>query len=237
MRGVIARSSNIGTILMTRQMRTQQLRDYLESFGLGAKTGVELPSESAGILPPASMPGYTRDQVAFGQAVSVTGIQEAAAIAGIVNGGRYQPPTVIKGATDADGRAVAVKRRPARQVVTPQTSAGVRDLMRAVVDSKNGRQNLSLPNYQSGGKTGTAQLSNEKCRCYRGYVTSYVGFAPLDDPRILTYVVVNNPRRGATGTAVAAPVFKDIMNFALPRYSVTPNTKQLKPLPTEYGSR
>ena len=237
MRGVIARSSNIGTILMTRQMRTQQLRDYLESFGLGAKTGVELPSESAGILPPASMPGYTRDQVAFGQAVSVTGIQEAAAIAGIVNGGRYQPPTVIKGATDADGRAVVVKRRPARQVVTPQTSAGVRDLMRAVVDSKNGRQNLSLPNYQSGGKTGTAQLSNEKCRCYRGYVTSYVGFAPLDDPRILTYVVVNNPRRGATGTAVAAPVFKDIMNFALPRYSVTPNTKQLKPLPTEYGSR
>jgi cell division protein FtsI (penicillin-binding protein 3) len=237
MRGVIARSSNIGTILMTRQMRTQQLRDYLSSFGLGTRTGVELPSESPGILPKGTMPDYTRDQIAFGQAVSVTGIQEAAAIAGIINGGLYQPPTVIKGATDTAGNAVPVDRRPARQIISASASAGVRDLMRAVVDTPNGQKNLSLKNYQSGGKTGTAQRADYDCKCYKGYVTSYVGFAPLDDPQILTYVVVNNPRKGDTGTGVAAPVYKDIMNLALPRYSVEPNTKKLKAKPTEYGTR
>ena len=220
MRGVIAKSSNIGTILMTRQMKTQQLRDYLASFGLGAKTGVELPSESSARLPPGSMPGYTRDQIAFGQGLSVTGVQEAAAIAAVINGGVYNPPTTIKAATDSNGAAVPVERRPSRQVVSAQTSSAVRDLMRAVVD--NNPKNLALDDYQTGGKTGTAQRADEKCGCYKGYVTSYVGFAPLDDPKILTYVVVNNPRDGDTGSGTAAPVYRDIMNFALPRYSVEP---------------
>jgi cell division protein FtsI (penicillin-binding protein 3) len=177
----------------------------------------------------------TRDQVAFGQALSVTGVQEAAAISGILNGGVYNPPTVIKSASDSTGKAVAVERRPARQIVTPETSLGVRDLMRAVVvDTENGQKNLLLPNYQTGGKTGTAQRADEGCQCYKGYVTSYVGFAPLDDPTYLTYVVVTNPKKGDTGTSVAAPVYKDIMNFALPRYSVPPNTKQPKTNPIEY---
>jgi cell division protein FtsI (penicillin-binding protein 3) len=235
MRGVIAQSSNIGTALMARQMNKQQLDDYLASFGLGAKTGIELPSESAGILPPGTMPDLTRDQMAFGQALSVTGIQEAAAISGIINGGRYNPPTVINSATDSAGNAVPVTRRPARQVVSPQTSAAVRDLMRAVVDSTNGQQHLALPNYQTGGKTGTAQRADSNCHCYRGYVTSYVAFAPLNDPQILTYVVINNPRRGgATGTGIAGPAVKDIMEFALPRYSVEPSTTHLKREPTTY---
>ena len=72
--------------------------------------------------------------------------------------------------------------------------------MQAVIDSPNGQRNLSLENYQSGGKTGTAQRADTKCGCYKGYVTSFVGFAPLDDPQILTYVVVTNPRKADTGT-------------------------------------
>jgi cell division protein FtsI (penicillin-binding protein 3) len=214
---------------MTRQMPTQQLHDYLTSFGLGSRTGIELPSESAGLLPPSTMPNFTRDQIAFGQAVSVTGIQEAAAIAGIVNGGLYNPPTVIKSATDSTGAAVPVTHRPARQVISPQSSAAVRDLMRAVVDNN---KNLRLDAYQAGGKTGTAQrASNGR---YRGYVTSYVGFAPLKDPKILTYVVINNPKKGDTGAGTAAPVYQDIMKFALPRYSVEPSTKVLEPEPIDY---
>ncbi|HYP45742.1 MAG TPA: penicillin-binding protein 2 [Propionibacteriaceae bacterium] len=239
MRGVIAKSSNIGTILMARQMPAEQLRDYLTAFGLGGRTGIELPGESSGILPPSNMPGYTRDQIAFGQAVSVTGVQQAAAIAGIINGGQYQPPTVIKGATDSTGSAVSVPRRAPRQIVSPQTSAGVRNLMRAVVDnSKPAPKGVGLENYQTGGKTGTAQRSEQSCRCYQGYVTSYVGFAPLTDPKILTYVVLNNPRRGQqSGTSSAAPVYRDIMNFALPRYHVPPTTKKLKPQPIAYGKK
>ena len=101
--GVIADSSNIGTVLLTRQLNKQTLHDYLVSFGLGHTTSIELPGESGGIMPKADMPDGQRDRVAFGQAIAVTGIQQAAAVAGIVNGGIYNPPTVIKTATDGGG--------------------------------------------------------------------------------------------------------------------------------------
>jgi cell division protein FtsI (penicillin-binding protein 3) len=234
LRGVIADSSNIGTALLTRQLDKQTLRDYLVSFGLGSTTSLELPGESAGIIPKSDMSDGQRDQVAFGQAIAVTGIQEAAAIAGIVNDGIYHPPTVIKSATDGEGREVVVPRTPPRRVISEQSSAQVRDLMQAVVDSVNGQRNLKLDRYTSGGKTGTAQRADTSCGCYRGYVTSFVGFAPVDDPQILTYVVISNPRAGDTGSITAAPAYRDIMNMALPRYSVAPDAKRHKPLPTQW---
>jgi len=234
MRGVIAISSNIGTTLLTRQLSKQTLHDYLVSFGLGSTTSVELPGESAGIMPKAEMTDDQRDRVAFGQAIAVTGIQEAAAVAGVVNGGLFNPPTVIKKATDGDGREVAMPRAAQRRVISEKSSAQVRDLMGAVVDSVNGQRNLKLDRYSSGGKTGTAQRADTSCGCYRGYVTSFVGFAPLDDPQILTYVVINNPRAGDTGSVTAAPAYRDIMNMALPRYSVAPDAKRHKPLPTQW---
>ena len=234
MRGVIANSSNIGTALLTRQLPKQTLHDYLTSFGLGASTGIELPGESVGIAPAADMTDGQRDQVAFGQALSVTAIQEAAAIGGIINDGVYNPPTVIKSAKDADGKPVTLGDREPRQVVSAKTSASVRNLMRAVVDSPNGQRNLSLADYPTGGKTGTAQRADTKCGCYKGYVTSYVGFAPLNDPKILTYVVLSHPRRGDTGTATAAPVYREIMNVALPRYSIAPSAAKHEPQPTEW---
>lgn len=234
LRGVIANSSNIGAALLTRQLSKQTLHDYLVSFGLGSRTGIELPGESVGIVPPADMVNGQRDQVAFGQAISVTGIQEAAAIAGLVNGGIYHPPTVLKKAYDADGREIAIERRPPRRIISEESSAQVRDVMAAVIDSVNGQRNLSLEGYHTGGKTGTAQRADPECRCYRGYVTSFVGFAPLDDPQLLTYVVITNPRTADTGTTTAGPVYRDVMAIALPRYSVPPGAKPRKPLRTEW---
>jgi cell division protein FtsI (penicillin-binding protein 3) len=234
MRGIIAMSSNIGTTLLTRQLDKQTLHDYLASFGLGHKTSIELPGESGGIVPKAGMSDGQRDRVAFGQAIAVTGIQQASAVAAVVNGGIYNPPTVIKKAIDGDGKEVAVPRTPPRRVISEESSAEVRDLMGAVIDSVNGQRNLKLDSYSSGGKTGTAQRADTSCGCYRGYVTSFLGFAPLDDPQILTYVVISNPRVGDTGTVAAAPAYRDIMNFVLPRYSVAPDAKPHKPLPTEW---
>jgi cell division protein FtsI (penicillin-binding protein 3) len=234
MRGVIADSSNIGTVLLARQLDKQRLYDYLVSFGLGSKTRIELPGESVGIMPKPDMMSGQRDQIAFGQAIAVTGIQEASAVAGVVNGGIYNPPTLIKNAFDGEGKEVGVPRAPQRRVISEQSSAQVRELMQAVVDSRNGRRNLKLDRYTTGGKTGTAQRADTTCRCYRGYVTSFIGFAPLDDPQILTYVVISNPRKGETGTATAAPAYRDIMNVALPRYSVVPDARPHKPLPTKW---
>jgi len=236
MRGVVANSSNIGTALLTRQLDKQTLHDYLANFGLGRPTGIEVPGEASGILPSGSMTDSQRDQIAFGQALSVSGVQEAAAIAGIVNGGVYHPPTLVESATDAAGTVLPNPQDAPRRVVSESTSAAVRDLMGAVVDSENGVRNLALDAYTSGGKTGTAQRADTKCGCYNGYVTSYVGFAPRNDPRLLTYVVLTHPRKGDTGTAVATPVFKDIMDQALPRYSVVPDAPKTpaKPLPTTW---
>jgi cell division protein FtsI (penicillin-binding protein 3) len=234
MRGIIARSSNIGTIMLARQMDKNVLRDYLLKFGLGRKTGIELPGESAGIMPKADYGDPQRDQVAFGQALAVTGVQEAAALAGILNGGVYNPPTLIQGVSDADGRTVPVERREPRRVVSAETSAQVRDLMVAVVDSENGQRGLKVEGYRSGGKTGTAQRADPTCGCYNGYVTSYAAFAPVDDPRILTYVVVTKPRAGDTGTGTAAPVVRDLMSVALPRYSVAPDAVPNNPKPIEW---
>jgi cell division protein FtsI (penicillin-binding protein 3) len=175
-----------------------------------------------------------RDQVAFGQALSVSGIQEAAAIAGLVNDGVYHPPTLVKQKTDASGTVLPNPQDNPRRVISSASSATVRDLMAAVTASPNGVKNLALDAYSSGGKTGTAQRADTTCGCYKGYVTSYVGFAPLDDPRLLTYVVVTNPRKGDTGSSVAAPVYRDVMNQALPRYSVAPDDAERKALPTTW---
>ena len=225
MRGVIAKSSNIGTLLLTRQLPKATLIKYLTSFGLGHKTGIEVPGESSGLLPPATMKDYTRDQIAFGQGVAVTGVQEAAAISAIVNGGVYHAPTVVKAATNSDGTPVDLNRPTPHRVISTETSAQVRGLMQAVVEGVKGHTPLALDHYETGGKTGTAQRIDPKCRCYRGYVTSYVNFAPLNDPSIMTYVVITNPRKGDTGTGTAGPVVKDIMTYALPRYGVQPDQK------------
>jgi cell division protein FtsI (penicillin-binding protein 3) len=234
MRGVIADSSNIGTALLARQLDKQRLHDYLVSFGLGSTTSLELPGESAGIIPKPDMSDSQRDQISFGQAIAVTGIQEAAAVASVVNGGIYNPPTLIKKAIDGEGNEVAVPRAPQRRVISEKSSAEVRELMQAVIDTENGQRNLKLDRYSTGGKTGTAQRADTSCRCYRGYVTSFAGFAPLDDPQILTYVVISNPRNGDTGTTTAVPAYRDIMTMALPRYSVIPDARRHKPLPTEW---
>ena len=141
------------------------------------------------------MADIQRDQVAFGQAISVTAIQEAAAIAGIVNGGVYNPPTVISQVTDSDGNTVDVDKREPRRVISAKASAQVRDLMQAVDGQRQRRRRTSSSTTTtSGGKTGTAQRADPELHRYKGYVTSFVGFAPLNDPEILTYVVLNNPQ-------------------------------------------
>ncbi len=132
---------------------------------------------------------------------------------------------MVKAATNSDGTAVDLARPAPHRVISTGTSAQVRGLMQAVVEGVKGHTPLALDHYETGGKTGTAQRIDPKCGCYRGYVTSYVDFAPLNDPSIMTYVVITNPRKGDTGTGTAGPVVKDIMTYALPRYGVQPDQK------------
>ncbi|MBS5745116.1 MAG: penicillin-binding protein 2 [Cutibacterium avidum] len=230
-RGVFVHSSNIGTTLFARNLDKGTMASYLKSFGLGAPTGIGLPGEAHGQIPKPDMPDYTRDQVAFGQGLSVTAIQEAAAVAGIVNGGVYHSPTIIKSAVDGHGEPAEIPDTTTRRVISQQASEQVRDMMENVVSTAKGRP---IPDYRMGGKTGTAQRVDPQCHCYRGYISSFIAVAPIEKPRILTYVVINQPTNGHTGTEVAQPAARQLMSVALPRYGVQPSTDKTRKEPLEY---
>ncbi|MCI1746806.1 MAG: penicillin-binding protein 2 [Acidipropionibacterium sp.] len=230
-RGVVAYSSNIGTTLLTRTMDKAVLAKYLKSFGLGATTGIGLPGEATGSVPGPTMADFTRDQISFGQGLSVTAIQQAAAVAGIVNGGVYHSPTIIKSARNGQGEPVKVPASTTRRVISAKASAQVRDMMEAVVTLAPDR---AVPGYRTIGKTGTAQRIDPSCHCYRGYTASYVGVGPAESPSILAYVVLNNPVKGHEGSAVALPVARQILSVALPRYGVEPSTSKPPKAVLEY---
>ena len=232
-RGVLAKSSNIGTILLARKMSKQALHDYLVSFGLGAKTGVGLPGESVGILPGADMADYTRDGLAFGgSAVAVTLLQEAAAVAAIANGGIYNMPRLVKSRTNADGSVEELSTSEPRRVISADASAEVVSMMESMVMQSTSRT-FTVDGYRTGAKTGTSKKLDPDCNCFNGLVTSTIGVGPVEDPQILTYVVIDNPRRGSSGSAVAGPAYQDIMSVALPRYGVAQSKSASPKLPIE----
>jgi cell division protein FtsI (penicillin-binding protein 3) len=233
-RGVVANSSNIGTVLLTRQMDKAKLVTYLKSFGLGSTTGLGLPGEATGSLPSTSLADNTRDQIAFGQGLSVTAVQEAAAVAGIVNGGIYNSPTIIKSAVTQDGKAVAVPESTSKRVISTDSSSMVLDMMESVVASKVGASRFPIEGYRTAAKSGTAERIDPTCKCYNGYVASFVGVAPAEDPSILVYVVVDQPKGAIQGSQVAAPAYKDIMKIALQRYGVLPSTSAAPVKPIEW---
>ena len=221
-RGVVANSSNIGTIQLARQMDKAQLQEYLTSFGLGETTGLGLPGETAGHVPPKDMPDYSRDQISFGQGLSVNAVQMAAAMASVVNGGVYNQPTIIKAATDADGEEVEMPEPVSRRVVSEEASKMTVNMMEAVtmVDPEQ----RAIPGYRTAGKSGTAQRFDDKCKCYNGYTASYVAVAPAEDPKLMAYVVLDEPTNGNLGSRLALPVANHILQIALPRYNVLPST-------------
>lgn len=233
-RGVVANSSNIGTVLLTRQMDKAKLVSYLQSFGLGSTTGIGLPAEAAGSIPSSSIADNTRDQIAFGQGLSVTAVQEAAAVAGIVNDGVYNSPTIIKSATTTQGKAVTVPQSTSRRVISSASSQMVLDMMESVVASKVGASRFPIEGYRTAAKSGTAERIDPTCKCYSGYVASFVGVAPVEDPQILVYIVVDRPQGQYQGSQVAAPAYKDIMRVALQRYGVLPSTSAAPVKPIEW---
>lgn len=233
-RGVVANSSNVGTVLLTRQMPKDRLVDYLRDFGLGRKTGIGLPGEAVGSIPGTDVADHSRDQISFGQGLSVTAVQEAAAVAAVVNGGIYHSPTVVRSAMSSTGRPVAVPQGESRRVISPEASAMVVDMMESVVASKVGRHRFPIEGYRTAAKSGTAERIDPTCKCYSGYVASFIGVAPVEDPEILTYVVVDRPQAAIQGSQVAAPAWRDIMQVALPRYGILPSSSPAPQKPIEW---
>jgi cell division protein FtsI (penicillin-binding protein 3) len=223
--GVLAKSSNIGTIMASERVSSEQLYQYMRSFGYGQTTGVGLPGESPGILKRVDQWwGTDRYPIAFGQSVSVNALQTASVYATIANGGVRVTPNLIAGTTD-DKDAFTPSARPASRRVIKQSTAGELTRMLEGVTTKDGTAPLAqIPGYRVAGKTGTAQRVNPRCGCYTGggYTSTFVGFAPADSPQLVVEVVLQKPQKGYYGGQVAAPVFKNVMSFALQSRRVPP---------------
>jgi cell division protein FtsI (penicillin-binding protein 3) len=236
--GVIAQSSNIGTAKSARLFGKGQLRHYLTEFGLGQRTNIGVNGETAGLLPTqAQWNGMLQDRIAFGQSVSVNGVQMAAAVNTIANGGVRVSPSLIQGrATTNTGEVVGTDETTRHRVVSKNAADQMTQMMERVVDPDAGvAPAAQVPGYVVAGKTGTAQRVGPVCGCYNGeFTVSFAGFAPADDPRFTVYVVVQNPRNGGGGGSVAGPAFSKIMSFALRRYGVPPTGAQPSHIPTTW---
>ena len=229
--GILAVSSNTGTIKVGETMSNDTLFNYLTKFGIGSKTGSGLPGESAGILRPVSdWSGTTAPTVAFGQGYSVTAMQATSVFATIANNGVRVSPTVIAGTSDASGHFTPAANRVSERVVSADTAQKVRLMMESVVSAQGTAPSAAIPGYRVAGKTGTASRYDQATGRYSGYTASFIGFAPADSPAFVISVTLQDPRNGHYGGALAGPVFKKVMTFVLQSKHIAPTGTKVLPV-------
>ncbi len=229
--GILAVSSNTGSILIGELMPNDVLHNYLSKFGIGEKTGSGLPGESRGILPKvADWSGTTAPTVAFGQGYSLTAMQATSVFATIANDGVRVSPTVIAGTSDANGNYTPSPVRESVRVISASTAQQMRIMMESVVSGNGTAPSAAIEGYRVAGKTGTAQRIDDTCGCYRGYTASFIGFAPADNPAYVISVTIQDPKGIHWGGALGGPVFKDVMSFVLKSKGIAPTGTKVIPV-------
>ena len=217
---ILAKSSNVGAIMIGRQAGARRFSEWIERFGFGKRTGVDLPGEERGlVLPLKKYSGSTMGNLPIGQGISATPMQMATAYAAIANGGILRPARVVRA---VGGRPTPVPE--GRRVVSGKTAASIRTMLKGVLAPGGTAPEARIPGYDLAGKTGTANKVDPTTGEYSDsrYVASFTGFAPADRPRLLVAVVVDEPKGEIYGGAVAAPAFQKIMAFALPYLRIAP---------------
>lgn len=224
-RNIITHSYNVGTTSIALHIGKKAFYEHLLAFGFGSQTGIDLAGESEGILSPASeWADINTATISFGQGVACTPIQLCGALQAIANGGVRMKPHVAMALTDSEGNVV--KRMEPEEVGRPvsnKVSREILDILRNVVENGTGKY-ARVPGYWVGGKTGTAQVSENGVYASGQYIASFLGVAPIEDPRLIVLVKIERPNV-QWGGVVAAPVFSKVMERALWRLGVTPDPK------------
>lgn len=221
----LAKSSNVAAIKLGLRLGNEKLYDYMRRFGFGARTGVELPGETAGLLRPVkSWHPSSIGSLSIGQEVGVTPVQMAAAFAAIANDGVRVAPHLVREVRDAEGRVVERKEAESHRVVSAETARALRGMLEAVT-LKGTAKAARLEGYTAAGKTGTAQKIDPQTRAYSKtkHIASFVGFAPVENPSVVIIVVIDEPVGRYHGGDTAAPVFREIADRILPYLEVTPD--------------
>lgn len=221
--GVLAVSSNTGSIQIGQKLGKDVLYDYLRKFGIGESTNSKLPGESAGILHPVkNWSGTSLPTIAFGQGYSLTAMQATSVFATIANDGVRVSPSILAGVVDESGKYTPAKPNDSVRVLSSQTATDMRAMMESVVSSNGTAPSAAISGYRIAGKTGTANRFNIACKCYSGYTASFIGFAPADAPKYVISVTIQDPKGMHWGGALAGPVFKKVMSFVLQSERVQP---------------
>lgn len=215
---VVENSCNPGFVELGNRLGKEKLFDYIDKFGFGKKTGIDLNGEASGILFDLDKVGPVElATTAFGQGVSVTPIQQITAVSAAINGGTLYKPYIVKSLNDPETNSVIKENTPTkvRQVISKETSSEVRRALESVVTNGSGRS-AYIEGYRVGGKTGTAQKVKDGAYMVGNYILSFIGFLPADDPQVVVYVAINNPKRVVQyGGVVAAPIAKTILTDAI----------------------
>ncbi len=234
--GVLAKSSNIGSIMASEKIGQDKFLTYLQKFGVGEPTGLNFPGESSGSLPrpgDGTWSGTTFPTLAFGQGLSVTALQVASVYATIANNGVRLEPRLVAGYTDDQGNFIENERVPGVRVVSAKTAKTVRTMLESVVSANGTAPGAQIPGYRIAGKTGTANKYTSSGG-YSGYTASFVGIAPADKPELVVSVIMQNPVNGHYGAIVSAPVFKQVTEYALAHFKIPPSASKRPTLPVTW---
>ena len=215
---VVENSCNPGFVVMGQKLGKEKLFEYINKFGFGSKTGVDLNGESSGIMFDLNRVGPVElATTAFGQGVSVTPIQQITAVSAAINGGKLYKPYIVKALLEPETNTPVkvYEKELVRKVISRETSREVSNALESVVTNGTGRSAF-IDGYRVGGKTGTAQKVNNGTYMVGNYIVSFIGFMPSNDPKIIVYVAIDNPKGVVQyGGTVAAPIAKNILEDAI----------------------
>ena len=225
---VVENSCNPGFVRIGETLGVETLMDYIDKYGFGDKTGIDLNGESTGILfDPDAMGPVELATTSFGQGISVTPIQQIRAVSAAINGGLLYTPHMVKAFLESETNSLIEKIEPevTRQVISEETSSLVRYALESVVANGSGK-NAYIENYRVGGKTGTAQKVVNGSYLDGNYILSFMGFMPADDPEIVVYVAIDNPK-GVTqyGGVVSAPIARNVLLSAIDILDIEPSSE------------
>jgi cell division protein FtsI (penicillin-binding protein 3) len=235
--GVLAESSNVGTLKIAEKIGPQVWDQYAKAFGVGQATGIELPGESAGYIPPIDQwSDSTFANLPFGQGESMTVLQLASMYQTIANGGVRIAPRIVDSVTAQNGTTTMTQQPAGVRVVSEQTAETVRTMLESVIMPGGTGTLAAVPGYRVAGKTGTAQQPDP---AHGGAYSStmnwdtFAGMVPADDPQFVISIMIDNPAHGAEGGDVAAPLFHDIAAYELQHAGILPTGSLSKHVPLQ----
>lgn len=222
---ILAVSSNIGTTKIAFKLGAEGLRQGLLDFGFGNRLGVDLSGEARGTVQALPWRPHLLSNISFGHGIAVTPLQMANAYAAIANGGVLNTPYIVQSIHDSEtGQSRQIEPKPIRRVLTPEQANQMRIMLNGAVSPEGTGMNAGVNGYMVAGKTGTAQKVNPNGRGYLkgGYISSFAGFIPANNPKFVIYVAVDHPRKGFYGGSVAAPIFSRVASYAVRKEGLAP---------------